>query len=68
MTITGRTKVKEFFTYDVELPPQVDKDYFLTEIIEFAAFVTVCVMGGTVVLALLLDLMVFHRFEYKALW
>jgi len=68
MTITGKTKDKVFFIYDVELPPQVDKDYFLTEIIEFGAFVTVCVMGGTIVLALLLDLTFFFRFKYRALW
>ena len=68
MTITGRTKKKVLFTYNVSLPPQVNRDLKLVKIIQLGAFVTVCVMGGTVVLAVLFDLIFFHRFKYLALW
>lgn len=46
----------------------MDKDHFLVGIIEFSAFVTTCIMGGTVFLALFFDLVFFHRFTFQALW
>ena len=68
MTVRGVHNDRVIFAYDVDLPPQVDKDYFMVDIIEFAAFITIFVLSGTVAMALILDLIFFHRFKYKALW
>ena len=68
ITVVGRSGDRVLFTLDVELPPQVDKNYWLVDIIEFAAFITICVMAGTVGVSLLLDLVYFHRWRYEAVW
>ena len=68
MTVIGLNGDKVLFEYDVILPPQVNKDYWLVDVIELGAFITMCVMGGTIILALLFDWIFFHRFEYHALW
>ena len=64
MTIIGRSNAKVLFEYDVDLPPQVDRDDCLVSYIEFGAFLTICIMGGTVVLAILFDLLYFQRWQY----
>ena len=64
MTIIGRSNAKVLFEYDVDLPPQVDRDDCLVSYIELGAFLTICIMGGTVVLAILFDLLYFQRWQY----
>ena len=64
MTVVGLNGEKVLFEYDVILPPQVDRDHLLVDLIEVSAFVTTCVMAGTIVVALLLDLIFFRRYEF----
>ena len=64
MTVVGLNGEKVLFEYDVILPPQVDRDHWLVDLIEVAAVVTTCVMAGTIVVALLLDLIFFRRYEF----
>ena len=68
LTIKGRSRDKLLFTYDVEVPPQVNKDSWFVYAIELGAFITVCVMAGTILLSIILDLIFFKRYRYHALW
>ena len=69
MTIEGRNTAKELlFTHDLDVPPQVDRENPLVNLVEMIAFITTIVMGSTIILAFLLDLIFFRRYEYHALW
>ena len=63
ITVVGVSAKDEIlFTVDVEVPPQVDPEFWLVSVIDMAAFVTICTMGGTIVIALLLDIILFQSF------
>ena len=52
----------------MDIPPQVEDDDWFVGLIEFGRFVTICIMGGTIVTAFLLDAIFFRNFRYQALW
>ena len=68
MTVTGYAQDKLLFNHDVDIPPQVKDDDWFVSLIEFSRFVTICIMGGTIVTAFLLDAFFFQVFRYQALW
>ena len=46
----------------------MDKDNILVDLVELASYVALFVLAGTIVMTILVDLIFFRRFEYKALW
>ena len=52
----------------MDIPPQVEDNDWFVGLIEFGRFVTICIMGGTIVTAFLLDAIFFRNFRYQALW